>query len=173
MGKFGLYVLIAFMGFSSLAQAETIRENFLSLRKIFTGQGRSVAEATVRVNSSEPATMLRRYLSRRHGGMPGDYRYFWNSDRLTVNDSSAGTIKPEFAAKVVDEWVLMKHHYGPEYQTESRQAARIVRDLLARGAVLAFDGRDVATCIFTTPLLLILDRREQTVYAVELNTCRP
>jgi hypothetical protein len=171
-----LYVLAALLSFSSIPSvsgAATIRENFLTLRKIFNPQGRTVSEATVRVSSSDPRIMVNQYLRNRYNGKIASMRFFWNSDRLMVNDLSAGTIRAQSTQNVVGEWVLLRHRRNAEYSSVARQVQQIVNDLLKSGAVIGFDGADVNGCFGVTPLILILDRSNREVFAVELSTCKP
>ncbi len=112
-----LFVLIAFLTISNAVHAASIRENFLSLRKIFNPQGRTVDAATVSTRSNEAYQMVGEYLKKRYDGVPNNYRYFWNSDRLMVNDASAGTIKPQYVDRVVNEWVHQKFRWSPETRT--------------------------------------------------------
>ncbi|MEQ1877115.1 MAG: hypothetical protein ABL958_10745 [Bdellovibrionia bacterium] len=173
MPKLNLIVLTAILTLSSAVQAASIRENFLSLRNIFNPQGRKVEEATVKTRSSEPRAMVLEYLAHRYKGERLNYRYFWSNDRLMVNDQSGGTIQAKYVQGVVNEWVRQKHHWDPLYAPTAKNVSAIVDDLLKSGAAIGFDGGDVNGCSHVTPLLLILDRRAQYVYAVELSNCKP
>jgi hypothetical protein len=170
-----LLISVLLFSVSAIASTRLVDGRFAELRKIFSGQSKTFKTATVETGvSSESRTsenMVKAYVEKNRVSSPG-YRFLWNSSRLRVNETTAGTIADTSVVDVVRDAAEYAFRYDPNENQKISRAIQIVEELQNAGIDFGFDGSENNGCVSPTPTLLVLDKTNGTVYALELYPCR-